>query len=64
MPSLLVSTEKPVRVIAPSPDVSPLSITLPVLGVSSGVETASLLSVKVSFTGVIVSVKVDVSVPP
>ena len=57
-----VSTVKPVKVTVPSTLVP--SITLPVFAVSSGVVAASLASVKLSFTGVIESVSVEVSVPP
>ena len=63
LPSTTPAIVKVVTVTAPSTLVVPVS-KLPLLAVSSGVLTDSSASVKVSFTGVIVSVKVDVSVPP
>ena len=62
--STIPSTIKPLSEIAPSPDVNPASMTLPLIGVSSGVLTASLPSVNTSSTGTMVRVNVDVSVPP
>ena len=54
-----MSTAKVVNVTAPSTLLA--SITLPVFGVSSGVVVVSLLSMKLSSTGVTVMLRVEVT---
>ena len=63
LPSTTPAIVKVVTLNGPSTLVL-LPITLPVFAVSSGVVTASLASVKLSFTGFIVRVSVEVSVAP
>ena len=61
LPSTTPAIVKVVTDIAPSPDTKLVSITLPVLTTSSGVEVVSSTSVNVSFTGVTVIISVEVS---
>ena len=63
LPSTIPAIVNVVTVTGPSTLLVPVN-TVPLTGVSSGVEFVSTASTNGSFTGVIVSVKVETSVAP